>query len=336
MSRNLLEEDVAVTILAVGIIVAFFSPWLTNLVAPYTLPALFFVILFGLIPFADVSRTELTNIDLPVWRMVIWQQFVLPCLVIALGVLAEFPDYVVSLMIVTACAGSLFASPALAQLLNLDRNRALQCMVLSTLIMPASLYVFLTAFHSVNIHLDLHDYLRRTAIFLIIPFVFFMLYRPLSARLSPGASNVANRFSRWGAVFALLIFGIGIMQAAANQFINEPQKILFYLAIVSTLSVGMLIVTVIVMFRFGATEALTAGVLNGFRNVGLGFALVGDMIGSELAPYVGVSMIPVFVAPAVIRLTASSGEQAYTLSPGDEALEAADAASAQAPAPAAA
>lgn len=329
MSRNLLEEDVAVTILAIGIVVAFFSPWLTNIVAPYTLHALFFVILFGLIPFADVSREELTNIDMPVLRMVIWQQGVLPCLVIALGVLLKFPDTIVSLMIVTACAGSLFASPALAQLLNLDKNRALQCMVLSTIVMPASLFVFLSAFHSVNIHLDLQEYLQRTAIFLLIPFAFFACYRPIALRLNPVASDVANRTSRWGAVIALLIFGIGIMQSASHQFINEPMKILFYLAIVSTLTVGMLIVTIIVMYRFGASQALTAGVLNGFRNVGLGFALVGDMIGSELAPYVGVSMIPVFVAPAVIRLTAASNDQSMGFGDDDEEL-------APAPAPVAA
>jgi hypothetical protein len=43
-------------------------------------------------------------------------------------------------------------------------------------------------------------------------------------------------------------------------------------------------------------------VLSGFRNVGLGFALLGNMLGSDTAVYVGISQIPIFLAPLILRL----------------------------------
>lgn len=319
VSRSVREVDFAVTILAVGIVVAFFTPSLAAVLAPVALPALFLVIVFSLVPFADADRTELTQIDDTVWRMVIWQQFALPGLVIAGGTLLRLPDHVISLMIVTACSGSLFASPALAGLLNLDKRSALQCMVLSTLAMPASLFFFLSAFHGVNVHLEISQYLLRAAVFLLIPLGMFAVYRNLARSLSPRASRTVERIGHWGAIIALLVFGIGIMHAAAEQFVTEPLKIAFYLLIVTCLSVMMLLVTVIVMYRFGYRKALTAGMLNSFRNVGLGFALVGEMIGSELAPYVGASMLPIFLAPAVIRLTMSTRA---TFDDGEDADEA--------------
>ncbi len=65
-------------------------------------------------------------------------------------------------MAVTACAGSLFASPALADLLGLNQRKALQCMVLSTFIMPFSYFLFLTMILHSSVQIDLADFVGRT------------------------------------------------------------------------------------------------------------------------------------------------------------------------------
>jgi hypothetical protein len=64
------------------------------------------------------------------------------------------------------------------------------------------------------------------------------------------------------------------------------------------------------MHRFGQSEALTAGILAGFRNVGLGYALVGETIGHQLAVYVGVSMLPMFITPVIIRVVYANRQEA--------------------------
>ena len=44
-------------------------------------------------------------------------------------------------------------------------------------------------------------------------------------------------------------------------------------------------------------DSLTASIVSGFRNVGLGFVLLSGMAGKTTAEYVGVSQIPIFLAP---------------------------------------
>jgi BASS family bile acid:Na+ symporter len=101
---------------------------------------------------------------------------------------------------------------------------------------------------------------------------------------------------------SLMIFGIGIVGPVADRLTTNPLQVMFYLFIAATVSVGMLLLTITVLFKFDLNEALTAGVLCGFRNVGLTFALIGGMAGSEFAIYVGVSQIPIFFGPLLIRL----------------------------------
>ncbi|MGI9409297.1 MAG: hypothetical protein ACR2OV_04440 [Hyphomicrobiaceae bacterium] len=248
--------------------------------------------------------------DKRTWIIVGWQQVVLPSIVLAIAILTEVPETTASLMIVTASAGSLFASPMLAGLLDLNRRRALQAMILSTLVMPATLYVFLTALSGTHAELDLYEYTRRATVYLAIPVAVLWVYAFVTRFLRQEVVSHIAESSRWGSLIALMVFIVGIMQPVTQQLATNPNQILFYLSIVSTLSIGMYLLTVIVMYRFGIREAMTASVLSGFRNVGLCLALVGDMLGPELALYVGVSMFPVALAPAIIRLMFGGAESA--------------------------
>lgn len=295
----------AIAVMAAGIFVGAMVPGLTGALEPYALKALFLVIVFSLLPFARMPARELFVFDQSVIRIVAWQLLLLPALVISLGVLANLPDYITAMMIVTACSGALFASPAIASLLKLDTRQALHCMILSTAVMPVSLFVFLSAFHTESVVLDLVTYAKRAAIYLIVPFGVMVAVRPIIRRLQGATLARLEVGSRWAMVMALLVFGIGIMHAVSEEVMTNPAKVIFYFALTTSLAAGMMMATTIVMYRRGMTEAMTAGIVSGFRNIGLGFALVGDMFGPELSVYVGISMIPVFVAPFAIRVLTS-------------------------------
>ncbi len=296
------KDAVGVYILAGGVLVALFSPQLSVQLAPYAMQALFVVICCSLFSFANHSFRDLVTLEKKTWLMVAWQQAALPAIVLAIGILAELPVNIVSLMIVTACAGSLFASPMLAGLLSLEYRRALQTMVLSTFTMPVSLYVFLGLLNDAHVPLNFDVYIMRAAIFLIIPFAILWVFSVVLRYVPKVVSQSVIELSRWTSIVALLIFGVGIMQPVSVELYEHPMKVAAYLGLVVTMSVSMLVLTVIVMYRFGLNEAMTASVQSGLRNVGLSLALIGDMIGSELALYVGLSMLPVFLAPAIIHV----------------------------------
>ncbi|MGE3914325.1 MAG: hypothetical protein AB7F78_01395 [Hyphomicrobiaceae bacterium] len=300
------ERTLAVLVLASGIFIGLAVPSVADLLRPAALPALFLVIVFSLIPFAQLPMHLLFSIDRDMLRIVAWQQIVLPCIVIAAGIVARFPDSMILLMVVTACSGSLFSSPALAEILGLDRERALQSMVVSTLFMPVSLFLFLSAIIGEQAQLDLLAYAHRTVVFLVVPLGLLALYRPLARCMSTGVTRQVGFASRWATIVALLVFGTGLMGAVSDKLEANPPKVVFMLAMATVLCLFMIALTTIVMYRLGRREALTAAIVAGFRNIGLGFALVGEMIGPDLAVYAGISLIPVFIAPLVLRLAMSS------------------------------
>lgn len=300
------ERTLAVLVLAGGIFVGLGVPSIADALRPWALPALFLVIIFSMVPFAQLPAHQLISIDRDMLRMVLWQQVVLPCIVIAGAIVARFPDSMVLLVIVTACSGSLFSSPALAEILGLDRQRALQAMVLSTLFMPVSLFLFLSAFMGEQARLDFTAYGTRTLVFLVTPMLLLAVYRPLALAMSGRLTRRVGHGARWATIVALLIFGTGLMSAVSDKLDANPPKVVFMLAMATVLCLSMVALTTIVMYRFGHREALTAAVVAGFRNIGLGFALVGEMLGPDLAVYAGISLVPVFIAPLVLRLSMSA------------------------------
>lgn len=301
--RGLLEQrTLLLAILALAILSGLTVPSVTLALQPYAMDALLWVVVLSLVPFARLPVSHLIAADNSVWRLVVWQQVFLPCLVVAIGTLADFPQTIIQLMTVSACAGSLFASPMLAELLGLDRRHAVQCMVVSTIVMPASLWVCLSAFHEVKVALNLAEYALRVALFLGFPFAVFIVYGQVAARIPDRASSVIESTARWGSILALMVFGLGMMNSVSGLLAENPSKAILMLSLATCLTAGMFLLTMIVMYRYGLEIALTTGILSGFRNVGLGYALVGDALGSDLAAFIGLSMIPMFISPMIIRI----------------------------------
>jgi predicted Na+-dependent transporter len=289
-------------LLAAAVLSGLAFPQLTVLFAPYALPSLFIMILCSLLPMARLELDEVFSLEPAAWRIVMWQLFVLPTIIIAAAHLGRFSANVIALMAVTACAGSLFASPVLADLLGLNRGRALRCMILSTFIMPFSYFVFLDVVLHSSFNLHFGEFIGRSGIFLLLPTGLFLLYSAFAPDFSEAFTKKIERAARWVTVVALIIFGIGILGPAADLLRTDAQRFALYLFIVTGLGAGMAFLTAIVMYHQGITDAMTASVVSGFRNVGLGFVLIGANPEGETAAYVGISQIPIFFAPLVIHL----------------------------------
>jgi BASS family bile acid:Na+ symporter len=174
-------------------------------------------------------------------------------------------------------------------------------MVLSTFIMPFSYFVFLTLILHSEIEIVLPDFIGRTGMFLLLPASIFLFYSAFAQNLSEDTAQKIEGSSRWINIASLMVFGVGIVGPAADLLAASPGRFLIFLVIVTLLGAGMAFMTAIVMYRQGITNALTASIVSGFRNVGLGFVLIQGSASAETAAYVGVSQIPIFLAPLVMR-----------------------------------
>ncbi len=262
------ERLIAGWLLALTIAAGYTVPGLSNIFQPYALPALFIMIVASLIPMARLRLEEVFSLEQDVVKIVGWQLFVLPSLILAACHLLNLSPNLVTLMAVTACAGSLFASPALADLLGLNQRKALQCMVLSTFIMPFSYFVFLTVILHSDLQIEVADFIGRTGLFLMVPAFLFLVYSAFVGDMKEATVRSIERSARYVTIGALLVFGLGIVGPAADLLASDPRRFLVLLAMVTVLGMSMAVLTTIVMYRQGITNALTASIVSGFRNVG--------------------------------------------------------------------
>lgn len=294
------ERTIACWLLAAVITAGYVVPGLSASMAPYTNVSLFILIVMSLLPLGRMQVGEVFSPDYKVWQVVTWQLLVLPALIVSGAHLARISGNITMLMVTTAAAGSLFASPTFAELLQVNKARALQCMVLSTFLMPISYSVFFTLVLHANVQLDIFSLVHRCLIFLAIPLGLLLVYMGVSLSLPVKLVEIVEGFSRRTTILALMVFGLGIVGPARELLLHDPRSFMLYLIIVACLGLGMAFLTAIVMFRQGISDSVTASIVSGFRNVGLGFVLLSGGASTATAQYVGVSQIPIFLAPLVL------------------------------------
>jgi predicted Na+-dependent transporter len=305
------ERLIACWTLAVTIVTGFLMPGLSEIFAGFTSVSLFLLILLSLLPMGRMEPQDVFSLDKKVWQIVIWQLIVLPAIIVSAAHLAKIDATITILMVTTASAGSLFASPTFAELLQVNKKKALQCMVLSTFLMPASYFLFFTVVLHAEISIDVWSFVYRCMIFLVLPLGLFLIYFGIASEMPQKLTDSVEGASRRLTILVLIAFGLGILGPARDLLWTDPQHFFLYLAIVTILGAGMAYLTAVVMFQQGMNDALTASIVSGFRNVGLGFVLLSGMSTAPTDEYVGISQIPVFLAPLILHFVVSRRQSSH-------------------------
>ena len=136
------ERTIACWLLAGTLLAGFAIPGLSELMQPFTTISLLLLIIMSLLPMGRMESEEVFSLDSKVWQIVMWQLLALPAIIVSAAHLLRVDAAITLLLVTTASAGSLFASPTFAELLQVNKQKALQCMVLSTFLMPLSYFLF--------------------------------------------------------------------------------------------------------------------------------------------------------------------------------------------------
>lgn len=294
------ERTIACWLLAGALLAGFAIPGLSELMQPLTSISLLLLIILSLLPMGRMESEVVFSLDSKVWQIVMWQLLALPAIIVSAAHLLRVDAAITLLLVTTSSAGSLFASPTFAELLQVNKQKALQCMVLSTFLMPLSYFLFFTVVLHARVDIEIMPFIQQCMIFLVLPLGLFLIYMGIAGSIPKHFADSVEGVSRRSTILALMVFGIGIIGPARDLLWSEPSRFMLYLAIVTSLGAGMAYLTAIVMFRQGISDSLTASIVSGFRNVGLGFILLSGIAGQTMAEYVGVSQIPIFLAPLVL------------------------------------
>ena len=120
------ERTAACWLLTAAILAGYLIPGLSEFFSPFAFPSLLCMIILSLVPMGRLDVEDVFSMDWRIWQIVLWQLFVLPAIILAGAHLAGLHESITTLMVITASAGSLFASPTFAELraaLRLLRSR---------------------------------------------------------------------------------------------------------------------------------------------------------------------------------------------------------------------
>lgn len=313
------ERSVGGLILIIGILVALFYPEMSSFFAPALHSALFFIVLFSLLPFVRYEWSEITNLHPLVLRLIFWQQIFFPAVALGIGLLANIDKSLLFFTLVILTSGSLFASPTLVQMMGLDRKIAVQAVFLSTLAAPISILLPFWFFNLGDTEINFSGYIIRVLIYLLVPVLILFFLRKFLLSRSQVRFEAIDRVGRWGSVFALLIFCFALEGRVGVALADNPDIVIKYLVLALTVSITTLVLTMMLMSRFGRHAALTAGTISSFRNVGLTYGLVAQGADDGLAIFVGVCQIPIFFVPFIFDLFASAKAEERAAGTGEPA-----------------
>jgi predicted Na+-dependent transporter len=288
--------------LAIGVVLALFFPQVSKFFEPYLLPSLFFVMVFSLLPFARIKTSNLMKLHPTVLALVVWQQFIIPGVVLIIGKWFQADQQLLYFVLLTVTSGSLFASPTLVQLMGLEQKMAVQTVIVSTMAAPVSIYLIFGYAQGNGVDLDFALFGFRLLMFLVVPIGIFLTIRLVINKWAHAAGDRIDSVGRWGSVISLVIFCFALEAEVTEKISTEPMLVIKYLFISILVATVVGISTRMVMAQFGIRAASTAMILASFRNVGLNFGLVGHIAGPNLAIYVGVCQIPMFFSPLLFDL----------------------------------
>ncbi len=288
--------------MAIAIGAGLIFPALAEACLPYIFIALFFVVVFSLNTLEESPAKILSKVDAFTWTIVSWQMFIVPGIVTVICVLGNAPTLVTMILLASTTAGSVFASPALAEMANLNKRLAIRTMIISTFLMPVSLLLFGTLNAVLPPDMSFETYGYHILTYLLIPLAISYCFWKIKPRLPQRASAGLVRGMGWGCTLALMVFCTGIMSKIHAGSMAQSINVFAYFPLAITISMIMYIATAILFYQFGKVNAQTAGMLVANRNVALSFGLLAEVFPEEVMIFVAVSQFPIFLTPVVIRL----------------------------------
>lgn len=289
----------ATLLLFAGVFVGLALPGLAALLRPL-LPAAVVVLLS-----ATLLRLDWTLIGVELRRpglqalLLGWHQLAVPLLVWAVVGLLPLPPALATALVLMAAAPPIMAAAALAALLGLEGALALVAALAATLALPLLLPPLTLELLGLEIGVGLWALAGRLGLLVGGALLLALLLRRLAgvARIR----ELAPQFDG-AVVLALLVFVIGIMDGVTEQALAAPRTAALWLAAAWLANPLLLVLGTAAAWRAGRRRALTLGLVNANRNMGLLLAALPGGVDPGIGLFFALAQIPMYVMPALLKL----------------------------------
>ena len=290
------------TLVAGGMAAGFVVPGLAEALRPLLLPSLFVIMVASLFPSRKAIGSTLLSWDKRAVAAVTWLQLWLPAAVLAASLILQVPQNITVFVLFSACCSTVFASPTIARLLDLDQVLATRIMILSTIAAPFSIAVFMGPIVDGVDMLSVGVFAERVVLFLVVPMALVVLLSIVERPKLAPVYRSADKASQLTGMIALSVFAIALMDDVPQKFAEDlPLMGAMFLGVVGV-NAGMAVVSIYVFNQAKFETAFLLGLLSMMRNVGLGLAMVSSFFGAELACYIALCQVPLMIVPLFVRL----------------------------------
>ncbi|MEM7044557.1 MAG: hypothetical protein AAF543_17250, partial [Pseudomonadota bacterium] len=241
----------------------------------------------------DYARQPLLTVVLLLW-LLIASPFFIDALLGFLPLASGLHDS----LVLMAAASPLMASASLALIIGLDAPLAVVLTFAATALIPFTLPPIALHLLGIDIDMAIGELMLRLSLVVGGSFAIAWLLR----RVLP--DGFAERHAKpldGLAIIGLLVFAIAIMDGVTALAFAQPGKVLTATVAVFGLNIFMQAIATLAFAWRGLRQALTAGLINGNRNLGLLLAALADRADTDLLIVIAVAQLPIYILPMLQR-----------------------------------
>ena len=284
--------------LPVGVFIGIAWPWLAMQFRPLLTMAVIGTFASALVRIDWFRFRLIAQRPLLVATLIGWQLLASPLLVWLVAEWLRLPDDLQLALLLQGAAPPIGSAAAFAMFLGIEGTLCVVGSIASTLLLPLTLTPLVAwLLPAGGVSVEIGAFFARVSTVVAAPFLLAWLVRAVVgrerlARNDPLLAGIN--------VLVLVVFAIAVMDGVTAELFADPARIgmLFMLAWVATIvlhAVGFLL-----MHRVGVTEAVSATLLSGNRNMGLMLAATVGTAGETFTLYVGIAQIPMYFVPLLL------------------------------------
>ena len=224
----------------------------------------------------------------------LWHVIASPLLVWASVVWMGLPSGLFQSLVLNGAASALVGSATLAQLIGLDAALAVVLVVVTTFLLPLTMPPVVFWLLGIELTIDLAAFYLRFLLFIGLPFLAAGVIRLLlPAAFFQRQAGALDGLS----VLILLLAALAMMDGVLARLLAAPGTVALFLLAAVVFNLGMQALGALVFWRRGPRQAFSLGLAAGNRNMALMLVLTEDIFGPDLALYVAMAQIPVYLLP---------------------------------------
>jgi BASS family bile acid:Na+ symporter len=295
---------------AAGIFLGMAMPALASYVRPWL-----GVIVFGLLA-ATMTRTRIEPVRDYLARpklvlvstvvMMVVTPLAVGTLLQASGLAARFPEVSLAVMVMAA-APPLMSIPALIYLMRLDGPLALTSLIACILVTPLTVPLFVELF--AGSALPISPLALGTRLFALIAgaaFVAVLARRVIGPDRIERNVDVVNAIS----IILLFLFAVAFMDGVAARLIADPGLIVGLIALAFAIALAFVAILWWALRGYGPARALTLGIVNGNRSIGLVVGAMAGVLPDLTWIYSALAQFPIYLLPMLLKPLADWALQA--------------------------